>query len=106
MCAFAGFFLVPGASLNASLPQDRCEPCLDNAGNPTIACPKSTTLETIRLPDKTWRLSNHSRAVSQCPQGTAGVSPCVGGSEAGEAGEGYCRSNHSGPLCKVQHAVL
>ena len=103
--ARTGFFLVPGASLNTSLPQDRCESCLDNAGDPTTVCPKGTTLQTIRLPDKTWRLSNRSRVVSQCPQSTDGVSPCVGGSEAGVAGEGYCRSNHSGPLCKVCDAA-
>ena len=61
-----------------------------------------TTLETVVLPPNTWRLSSRSKDVRRCPVSPAGGdSACVGGSTAGVAGEGYCRTNHSGPLCQV-----
>ena len=73
---------------------ETCEECI-----PGAVCAPNTTLATAALLAAKWRLSPHSRVVSDCVSGTAGSS-CRGGASAGEQGQGYCIAGHMGPLCQ------
>ena len=69
----------------------------------------STSLATIRIEPKYWRLSANSTILSMCLTSANGSSSCVGGSDAGGendykngyTGSGYCKAGHTGPLCQV-----
>ena len=100
MCV-SEYFLVPGAKANWSA-QERCHPCLTEAGKREVACPQNTTLASVGLARNRWRLTSLSRTVSTCIQGaTTGKTACVGGGDSGTNGAGYCLANHSGPFCQV-----
>ena len=76
-----------------------CHTCIDGA-----ACVENTTFARVNLTHGRWRLSPRSREISDCAlvglsEGVSDWSPCVGGSEAGSSGEGYCAAGHTGPRC-------
>ena len=91
-----------------------CSPCLYGA-----VCPANTELRSVTLLRGSWRLSPFSSAVYRCGCGADlagrdcelkavveldGVdedSVCIGGSDGGEDGDGYCAAGHRGPLCRV-----
>jgi hypothetical protein len=77
--------------LNASTAAapETCRPCLENGD-----CPIDTTLATVHVHPKHWRLSNYSTIITSC-EGNA--ERCTGGSDAGADGEGYCGGNYTGP---------
>ncbi len=84
-------------------PTELCPQCLANTGGFAIdACPRNTTLATVRLEEGRWRYGGRSQTVSACVYGyDTGLTACVGGSDPGHNGDGYCLGNHSGPLCQV-----
>ena len=110
LCA-AGYFRSDEPSESGLSAEEACRPCPDHA-----SCDQGATLQTLRLDDGYWRLSTHTEQIFKCLHGTIGLngtnssSPCVGGTgtaamgETGngvmEAGAGYCRPGHSGPLCE------
>lgn len=100
-----GYYLDPFANCSAAAELDVCAPCLSclsQAGDPLTSCPRDTTLATVLLERGRWRYSAQSQTVTRCATGiTTGETSCVGGSDAGLDGKGYCLSNHSGFLCQL-----
>ena len=73
-----------------------CDDCPDNA-----ECGVDTTLATLRLKPGYWRLNATARLIYACETGDeTGLSACVGGTDDGVAGDGYCRGNHTGAKCE------
>ena len=70
-----------------------------------MGCPTNSTLSTIVLNEGFWRLSGSSTDIIECSNGEGG-SPCLGGSESGPNGAGYCRDGHMGPRCEVCLSAL
>lgn len=81
-----------------------CEPC------PTGAlCPGGTTLANLTLRPGYWRHSAETADVHPCAEfygagysvldSSSAAAACVGGTDAGEDGDGYCAPLHRGPLC-------
>lgn len=76
---------------------ETCRPCIAGA-----SCPfGSTTLPTIYLEPGTWRLGERSRFIQLCVEGDNGTTPCLGGREIGNSGDGYCAPGHTGPMCEI-----
>ena len=78
----------------------QCVPC------PTAAtCAVGATLETIDLRAGHWRFGSRSQDIRTCDrvgnESNGGWSPCRGGDDAGELGDGHCMPGHQGPLCQV-----
>ena len=73
----------------------KCEPCLEHA-----TCGIDTLLETVSVNAGHWRLSNRSTQILGCSRAEdESIVACVGGSDAGVLGAGYCAERHSGPVC-------
>ena len=79
------------------LPVTECIACGRLRG---INCPLNATLETLRVVRGYWRLSSTSLEARRCV-GSELDSPCVGGTDLGIEGEGYCRDGHKGPRCEL-----
>lgn len=91
----ANFFSLPDTG-DELAPTD-CQPCPDQVG---FSCPTNTTLTNIGLSQGFWRLSPRSMTVYECLYGSNGTA-CVGGSAAGDRGDGYCLQGHHGPRCML-----
>eukprot|EP00966_Prymnesium_polylepis_P115635 2673128-Prymnesium_polylepis.3 len=79
-----------------SLGSDDCKTCPSD----TTYCAEDTTLATVKLLPRRWRLSGASSEFVKCRTtgSNAGEwSPCKGGSEVGSQGAGYCENGHAGP---------
>ena len=96
-----------------------CVACLDpkdgatcsdttTRGNDTLAH-GSISLASVRIKPNYWRLSARSTSLSHCLESADGNGACTGGSDAGNedeikpgyTGSGYCKVDHTGPLCQV-----
>ena len=68
-----------------------------------VQCPVGTTISTLVLLEGQWRLSSTSLDIFFCGKEDSGKNgeACIGGSDPGENGNGYCRKGHSGPLCST-----
>ena len=65
-----------------------------------ITCATNTTLQTLRLTSGIWRLGSDSLDLQRCADyDDSSKTPCLGGADAGDDGDGYCREGHTGPLC-------
>ena len=65
-------------------------------------CGWNTTTATITLERGHWRSSSLSLNIFICSeQDSDNGEACIGGSDPGINGENYCRSGHSGPLCRT-----
>ena len=73
---------------------EACEPCFEKGAR----CLVDTTLETVVVLPGFWRLSNRSRVMTKC-KGSAVEQRCIGGTDAGASGEGYCGERYTGPEC-------
>jgi hypothetical protein len=91
MCA-DGYYR-PGAHLSASA----CTTCADISG---VRCHCNATVETLDLNPKYWRLSTLTTETYRCKE-DGDWSPCKGGMNAGEVGDGYCKEGYRGPRCEV-----
>ena len=105
--------------INETVAKVECTRCLEpddgatcsetTANNGDSLTHGSTSLATIRIEPKYWRLSANSTILSMCLTSANGSSSCVGGSDAGfendykngYTGSGYCKAGHTGPLCQV-----
>ncbi|KAL1499340.1 hypothetical protein AB1Y20_011547 [Prymnesium parvum] len=90
LCA-DGFFRA-----DAWTPPSECTPC-PSAG---VQCDGNATVATLRLASAWWRHSEHTLQVYSC-RSKGEWSPCRGGGEAAEAGDGYCARGYVGPRCEV-----
>ncbi|KAL1498456.1 hypothetical protein AB1Y20_013781 [Prymnesium parvum] len=72
----------------------QCSDCL-----PQTDCPYNSTLESLVLRTGYWRASKTSKKIYTCDRGKDGSSSCVGGSNVGRDGQGYCLVNHTGARC-------
>ena len=118
-CSFCRTGFYNSAETNATVANVECAPCLEPDGGATCSetttngsdslAHGSTSLATVRIEPKYWRLSARSTTLSQCLETADGSGPCVGGSDAGDENEykqgyaenGYCKVGHTGPLCQV-----
>ena len=73
---------------------EACEPCFEKGAR----CLVDATLETMVVLPGFWRLSNRSRVITKC-KGGAVEQRCIGGTDAGASGEGYCGKHYTGPEC-------
>ena len=118
-CTFCARGFYESAKTDGPVAKVECVPCLEpddgtscseitTSGNDSLTH-GSTSLATIRIKPKYWRLSANSTTLSMCLESADGSSSCVGGSEAGDendhkpqyTGSGYCKAGHTGPLCQV-----
>jgi hypothetical protein len=59
----------------------------------------NTTTESVVVNRGHWRISTSTLDIYACRDNN-GVSPCLGGSDAGTRGNGYCAAGHFGPKCE------
>lgn len=85
------------AALSTRCNGDRCCPCRSLRG---VSCGFNTTEATLNLDDQEWRHSELTIETHSCLV-RDGWSPCIGGSSAGQDGDGYCQPGHGGPRCEV-----
>ena len=118
-CTFCAGGFYESGEISGPVAKVECAPCLEpddgancseitTSGNDSLTH-GSTSLATIRIKPKYWRLSANSTTLSMCLESADGSSSCVGGSDAGDendhkpqyTGSGYCKAGHTGPLCQV-----
>ena len=118
-CTFCAKGFYESAKIDGPVAKVECVPCLEpddgtscsettTSGSDSLTH-GSTSLATIRIKPKYWRLSANSTTLSMCLESADGSSSCVGGSNAGGeddykkgyTGSGYCKAGHTGPLCQV-----
>lgn len=76
-----------------------CKPCVEGA-----TCPTDSVLSSLIVSPAHWRLGPNTTSIRVCTvvhNGGNQTSPCVGGSDVGVDGNGYCRAGHNGPLCET-----
>ena len=81
-----------------SLPKDeRCQPCPlnTNGDNGAICTSGLSAITSLELLHDNWRISSSSNTLRPCPFSGS----CVGGSDFGEGGDGYCAAGYTGVLC-------
>ena len=118
-CTFCKTGFYESFEINETVAKVECAPCLKPDGGANCLetttsgsdslTHGSTSLATIRIEPKYWRLSANSTTLSMCLESANGSSSCVGGSDAGDendykqgyTGSGYCKAGHTGPLCQV-----
>ena len=118
-CTFckAGFY--QSFAITETVAKVQCAPCLvlgdgANCSETTASGDDNlthgpTSLATVRIKPKYWRLGPKSTTLSVCLESADGSSSCLGGSDAGDdndhkqgySGSGYCKAGHTGPLCQV-----
>jgi len=76
---------------------DQCTDCADIEG---VTCPRDTILANLKVKKGFWRHSENTRVIYACRSGDAGWTPCAGGRDAGDDGDGYCASGYEGPVCE------
>ena len=59
------------------------------------------TLAELPLARGSWRQTNRTASIFKCSMAMDGYTPCLGGTTAGDLGEGYCAPGYSGPMCEV-----
>ena len=120
-CAFCVEDFYASSLIDGTVAKVQCAPCLEpkdgaecsettvsGAGGDSLTH-GSTSLATVRINPKYWRLGANSTILSMCLESADGSSSCVGGSNAGGeddykkgyTGSGYCKAGHTGPLCQV-----
>ena len=118
-CTFCKTGFYESFEINETVAKVECAPCLKPDGGANCLetttsgsdslTHGSTSLATIRIEPKYWRLSANSTTLSMCLESANGSSSCAGGSDAGDendykqgyTGSGYCKAGHTGPLCQV-----
>ena len=88
--------------------QAQCEPCPPGkfcppgsiSGGTTCRECTNETLALLPVRRGEWRLGPHTDDVRPCLV-SGDATPCVGGTDAGVDGAGYCMPLHEGPLCEV-----
>eukprot|EP00965_Chrysotila_dentata_P212506 6187084-Pleurochrysis_carterae.AAC.1 len=63
--------------------------------------PTGPACEDCTLEQGTWRLSAKTNVTYSCLRSNDDETPCMGGSDVGNDGDGYCVSGFRGPLCEV-----
>ena len=100
-----GFFKLPESdsvdyTYNAGFSYNTCVACPASA-----TCAVGATLESLDLRAGHWRFGSRSQDIRTCDrvgnESNGGWSPCRGGDDAGELGDGHCMPGHQGPLCQV-----
>lgn len=99
VCA-SGFYLLstsadPRALLAA--PDSHCLPC---DAVPGVDCGWNTRLATLNLTRQYWRHSDGTNQTWRC-KSAGGFSPCLGGADAGDEGDGYCAPGYRGLRCEL-----
>jgi len=74
-----------------------CQPCGQGLG---LDCSIGTTLETIIISPGFWRHTARTAQALRCRSDGA-WSPCLGGTNAGAEGDGYCAEGYGGPRCEL-----
>eukprot|EP00966_Prymnesium_polylepis_P169539 3920071-Prymnesium_polylepis.4 len=94
MCAFcAADFYRP----HADSPARECTPC---SAIPGTVCGSDTTIANLGVAIGYWRHSEATIETHYCK--TAGAwTPCMGGFDAGNNGNGYCAAGYRGPRCEL-----
>eukprot|EP00965_Chrysotila_dentata_P125810 4158412-Pleurochrysis_carterae.AAC.5 len=88
-----------GYMKNSSL--DTGEACTDCSAIDGTTCPWNTTRATLGIREGYWRHSENTKVTYECRTGDNSWTPCIGGSDAGADGDGYCASGYQGPVCEV-----
>ena len=70
-----------------------------------VGCPWNATVETLVLEHGFWRHSHATAQTLRCKL-SGSWTPCRGGANAGDEGDGYCKTGHRGPLCAVCDGYL
>ena len=76
----------------------RCQACSEDGG---LRCGHlNTTLETVEILPGSWRISAGTAKLYACAS-KGGWTPCQGGADAGDQGDGYCADGYHGPRCEL-----
>lgn len=75
-----------------------CEQCDEEVQG--AKCPAGTEVSTLQLDRGHWRPSNRTTEILFCKT-SGNHTPCNGGSEAGDQGDGYCLEDFYGPRCEL-----
>ena len=78
-------------------PAAECQLCSAIRG---VSCGVDTTLATLRLTHAHWRHTSATTQTWPCKM-VESWSPCQGGADAGEEGDGYCAQGYHGPRCEL-----
>eukprot|EP00966_Prymnesium_polylepis_P319115 7370783-Prymnesium_polylepis.3 len=78
-----------------------CKSCDAVAG---VRCRSNTTTATLILSAGYWRHSTATMQTLSC-RSKGRWSPCLGGVDAGEVGDGYCQTGYRRPRCEVCDAL-
>eukprot|EP00966_Prymnesium_polylepis_P199055 4612717-Prymnesium_polylepis.1 len=74
-----------------------CQPCDSLSG---VSCPWNTSLASLVLAPQYWRHSPKTNDSRRC-RSSGSWSPCRGGVDPGDEGDGYCEPDYRGPMCEV-----
>ena len=78
-------------------PATACEEC---GSLPGVRCSANATLKTLELESGYWRHSEATIQTVRCREDD-GWTPCSGGIDAGDDGDGYCAAGYHGPRCEL-----
>jgi len=81
----------------ADSPAVECRPCSTLRG---ITCGPNSTVATLELEEGYWRHSIIATRTYRCKADGAWT-PCIGGANASDKGDGYCADGYRGPRCEV-----
>mmetsp|Transcript_34887 Transcript_34887/g.96345 ORF Transcript_34887/g.96345 Transcript_34887/m.96345 type:complete len:1229 (-) Transcript_34887:3353-7039(-) len=84
--------------IDPKLPSSACTPC--NEALPGVMCGLNATLDTLMLMHGYWRHSAAALQTWRCKR-SGSWSPCHGGVDAGNEGDGYCAAGYRGPRCEL-----
>jgi hypothetical protein len=65
-----------------------------------VSCGRDTTIRTLAISTHYWRHSANTTRVYRCKQ-SGDWTPCVGGVDGGQEGDGYCEPGYHGPRCEL-----
>ena len=74
-----------------------CAPC---EAVPGAICGTNPTIATLNLTAGYWRHSSATIETHYCRR-SGSWTPCRGGANEGEEGDGYCESGYRGPRCEL-----
>jgi len=74
-----------------------CSRCAAVVG---VECRWNSTMATLNLTERYWRLSSATLQTWPCKR-NGDWSPCTGGADVGHEGDGYCAKGYRGPRCEL-----